>query len=358
MMTRPLRPLASAAILLLTISTGPGRAADYPAPKEADWTVRDFKFHTGETLPELRLHYLTIGAPSGAPVLVMHGSNGAARTMLTAAYAGELFGPGQPLDAGKYFIILPDAVGHGGSSKPSDGLRMKFPHYDYADLIDAGYRLLTEGLGIRHLRLITGQSMGGMETWLWGERHPDFMDALLPMASQPTAMASRNWMLRRLFIDMIKSDPQWQDGNYTAEPHALHLASVFFSTATSGGTRAFQKLAPTREKADQIVADRLAAPFAADANNVIYEYEAGSDYDPAPDLKRIAAPLMAINSADDERNPPETGITERAMKRVKNGRLLLIPGSEETRGHGTTGMAKFYAQELRQFLESAPQRPN
>jgi homoserine O-acetyltransferase/O-succinyltransferase len=355
-MIRQFASYARAAILMMCASAAPSFAADFPAPKEADWVIHDFKFHTGEVLPELRLHYLTVGAPTGEPVLVMHGSNGAARTMLSPNYAGELFGPGQPLDASKYFIILPDAVGHGGSTKPSDGLRMKFPHYDYADLIDATYRLLTEGLNVHHLRLVTGQSMGGMETWMWGERHPDFMDALVPMASQPTAMASRNWMLRRLFIDIIKSDPDWQGGNYTAQPRMLHLASVFFSTATSGGTRAFLKAAPTREKADAIVSQRLAAPYTDDANNIIYEYEAGASYDPSGDLERITAALLAINSADDERNPPETGITERAIKRVPNGRLLVIPGSEETRGHGTTGMARFYARELRQFLESVPRR--
>jgi homoserine O-acetyltransferase/O-succinyltransferase len=330
-------------------------AADYPAPKEGDWIAHDFKFHTGEVMPELRLHYVTIGQPSGLPVLILHGTNGAARSMLSPAYAGELFGPGQPLDAAKYFIILPDAIGHGKSSRPSDGLRMKFPQYDYDDMIEATYRLLKEGLGIHHLRLVTGQSMGGMETWLWGEKYPGFMDVLVPMASQPTAMASRNWMLRRLLIETIKSDPEWHDGNYTVEPHSLHVADLFFSVATAGGTLAYQKLAPTREKADAVIDQRLAQPFAVDANDLIYEYEASRDYDPSPGLERIEATLLAINSADDERNPPETGITERAIKRVKNGRLYLIPAGEETRGHGTTGMAKFYSEQLRELLATAPQ---
>jgi homoserine O-acetyltransferase/O-succinyltransferase len=355
-MNKRICTLAAGAILLLAASAATF-AADYPAPKEADWVAHEFKFHTGEVTPELRLHYITIGEPSGLPILILHGTNGAAHSMLSPAYAGELFGPGQPLDASKYFIILPDAIGHGKSSKPSNGLRMNFPKYDYDDMIEATYRLLNEGLGIHHLRLVTGQSMGGMETWLWGEKYPDFMDTLVPMASQPTPMASRNWMLRRLFIDMIESDPEWHDGNYTAQPPSLHVASVFFSTATVGGTLAYQKLAPTREKADRMVAERLAAPFNADANDLIYAYSASSDYDPSPGLERIDAPLLAINSADDERNPPETGITERAMKRVKNGRLYLVPASEETRGHGTTGMAKFYAQQLRDFLATAPQRP-
>ncbi len=354
-MDRRIRSLAAGAFIVAAGSAS-AFAADYPAPQDGDWVARDFKFHTGEVIPELRLHYITVGEPSGQPVLVMHGTNGAARSMLLPAYAGELIGPGQPLNSSKYFIILPDAIGHGKSSKPSDGLRMSFPKYDYDDLIEATYRLLNDGLGIHHLRLITGQSMGGMETWMWGEKYPKFMDALMPMASQPTPMASRNWMLRRLLIEMVRSDPEWNNGNYTTPPHSLHVAALFYSTATAGGTIAYQNLAPTREKADAAVDAKLAQPFNEDANNLIYEYEASSDYDPSPGLERIAAPLLAINSADDERNPPETGITVRAMMRVKNGQLYLIPASDETRGHGTTGMAKFYTKQLRELLETAPQR--
>jgi len=276
--------------------------------------------------------------------------------MLTPAFAGELFGSGQPLDASKYFIILPDAIGTGKSSKPSDGLRMKFPKYNYDDMVDAQHRLVTDGLGIRRLRLVLGNSMGGMHTWLWGERYPDVMDALVPMASQPTPMASRNWMLRRMMIETLRSDPDWKEGNYTSQPRSLRLASVFYAIATSGGTLAYQKLASTREKADKLVDERLAAPAPADANDFLYQWESSADYDPSPDLERIQAALLAINSADDERNPPETGITERAFKRVKNGRLYLIPASEETRGHGTTGMAKFWKEELRQLLQVVPRR--
>jgi homoserine O-acetyltransferase/O-succinyltransferase len=345
-----------AALLIAGAASAPALAADYPAPKEADWIAHDFKFHTGEVLPELRLHYRTIGEPSGQPVLILHGTGGSGASMLTPAYAGELFGPGQPLDAKKYFLILPDDIGHGGSSKPSNGLRMKFPSYDYTDQIEATYRLLTETLNVHHLRLVTGNSMGGMETWLWGEKYPDFMDALVPMASQPTAMASRNWMLRRMMIEMIKRDPAWNDGNYAAEPPSLRLAAVFFGIATSGGTLAYQKMAPTHALADKIIDERLDAPFTADANDFIYQWGSSADYDAAPNLDRITATLLAINSADDERNPPETGITEQAMKRVKNGRLYLIPASEETRGHGTTGMAKFYSEQLRGLLATAPQR--
>jgi homoserine O-acetyltransferase len=351
-----IRALGASVIGALLLMGAAARAADYPPPRDGEWIAKEFKFHTGEVMPELHLHYTTIGAPSGQPVLLLHGTGGSAKSLLTAPFAGALFGPGQPLDANKYFIILPDAVGHGRSSKPSDGLRMKFPQYDYADMIEAQYRLLNEGLGIRHLRLVMGNSMGGMETWLWGEMHPDFMDALVPMAAQPTAMAARNWMLRRLMIETIRNDPEWHDGNYATEPHSARLAAVFFGVATSGGTLAYQKEAPTRATADKLVDERLAAPFSADANDFIYQWGSSADYDPSANLDKIGAAVLAINSADDERNPPETGVTDNALQRLKNGRLYLIPKSDETRGHGTTGMARFYTQQLREFLDSAPQR--
>jgi homoserine O-acetyltransferase/O-succinyltransferase len=351
-----MKTIRIAGALAFALTSALASAADYPSPKEGDWIARDFRFHTGEFMPELRLHYRTVGNPSGDPVLILHGTGGSGANMLTPAFADELFGPGQPLDASKYFIILPDAIGAGKSSKPSDGLRMKFPKYNYDDMVDAQHRLVTNGLGIRRLRLVLGNSMGGMQAWLWGQKYPDIMDALVPMASQPTPMASRNWMLRRMMIEMIRSDPDWNGGNYTSQPRSLRLASVFFSIATSGGTLAYQKLAPTREKADKLLDERLAAPAPADANDFLYQWESSGDYDPSPGLERIQAALLAINSADDERNPPETGITERALKRVKNGRLYLIPASEDTRGHGTTGMAKFWKEELRQLLQVAPRR--
>jgi homoserine O-acetyltransferase len=331
-------------------------AADYPAPKEGQWIARDFKFHTGEVMPEVRLAYTTIGEPTGQPVVVLHGTGGSAANMLTPAFAGELYGPGQPLDARKYFIIIPDALGHGKSTKPSDGLRTKFPKYNYDDMVDAQYRLLKEGLGIAHVRLIIGNSMGGMHAWIWGAKYPDTMDALAPMASAPSEMASRNWMLRRMMIETIRSDPEYNNGNYTTQPRSMKLANVFFQLATSGGTLAHQKAASTREAADKIVDQRLAAPFRADANDYIYAWESSRDYNPSPGLERIQATLLAINAADDERYPPETGVLEREMKRVKNGRLLLIPASEATRGHATTGMAKFYKKELEELLQTAPRR--
>ena len=348
--------IASMAVLSICASAEIAAAEDYLAPKEADWIAKDFRFHTGEVMPELRLHYRTIGDPSGQPVLMLHGTGGSGKSLLTAQFAEELFGADEPLDAQKYFIILPDAIGHGGSSKPSDGLRMKFPQYDYADMVDAEYRLLTEGLGIRHLRLVMGNSMGGMKSWLWGEKYPAFMDALVPMAAQPTPMASRNWMLRRLMIESIRNDPEWDNGNYTTQPHSLRLASIFFSVATSGGTLAYQALAPTHESADKLVDERLSASFKADANDFIYQWGSSADYNPSADLERIEAAVLTINAADDERNPPETGVTQRALKRVKNARLYLIPETTDTRGHGTTGMARFYVNQLHDFLQSAPQK--
>jgi homoserine O-acetyltransferase/O-succinyltransferase len=331
-------------------------AAEYPAPKHGEWVARDFKFSTGEVFPELRIHYTTVGEPTGQPVLVLHGTTGSAASMLTPGFAGELFGAGQPLDATKYYLIIPDSIGHGKSSKPSDGLKAKFPRYNYDDMVEAQYRLLKEGLGIRHLRLVIGNSMGGMHTFMWGAKYPGYMDALVPMAAQPSEMASRNWMMRRLLIETVRSDPDYQDGNYTTQPRSIKLANVFFAIGTNGGTLAFQQLAPTRAQADKIVDERLAAPFRADANDYLYAWDSSRDYNASPGLDKIEAALLAINSADDERNPPETGIMERELKRVKNGRLYLIPASADTRGHGTTGMAKLYARQLQEFLQGVPQR--
>ncbi len=318
--------------------------------------MRDFRFHTGETLPELKLYYTTVGAPSGEPVLILHGSTGAGTNLLNPNFAGELFGPGQPLDANRYFIILPDALGAGKSSKPSDGMRTRFPRYNYDDIVQAQYRLVTEHLGVRRLRLVLGTSAGGMQTWLWGVTDPDVMDALAPLAAQPVEVAGRNWITRRMLIDAIRNDPEWKDGNYASQPSAFRTASVFYGIATNGGTLAYQKQAPTRELADKLLDQRLAAPSTADANDTLYQWDSSRDYNPATGLERITAALLAINSADDERNPPETGIMERELKRVKNGKLYLIPPSEDTRGHGTTGMAKFWKQQVQEFLAMVPRR--
>jgi len=356
------RPLIFAVALCLAfgvalaLAAPPTLAADYPAPREGQWTVRDFRFHTGEVLPEVRLAYRTVGDPSGEPVLVLHGTAGSSASMLTPAFAGELFGAGQALDAGKYFIILPDALGAGKSAKPSDGLRTKFPNYNYDDMVDAQYRLVAEGLGIKHLRLVLGNSMGSMHAWIWGVKHPRYMDALAPMASQPTAMASRNWMMRRLLIETVRNDPDYANGDYTAQPRSLKIANYMYAIGTNGGTLNYQKQLPTSAQADKFIDERLAAPLNVDANNYLYAWESSRDYDPAPGLEKIEAAVLAINAADDERNPPETGITETAMKRITNAKLYLIPPSAETRGHSTTGAARFYVQPLRELLQAAPQK--
>jgi homoserine O-acetyltransferase len=340
---------------VFAMTTFAALAADYPTPQQGDWIAKNFKFHTGQTMPELRLHYTTIGEPTGQPVLVLHGSGGSAASMLTPTFAGELFGPGQPLDAAKYYIIIPDSLGHGQSSKPSDVMKTEFPRYDYEDMVDAQYRLVTEGLGVKHLRLVIGNSMGGMHAWLWAVKYPKAMDVVVPMASQPTEMAARNWMLRRMMIETIRNDPDYNGGNYTAQPRMMKYAVNFFGIATGGGTLGYQTLAPTAAKADKMVDDRLATPVTADANDFIYQWEASHDYNPSGGMEQIEATLLAINAADDERNPPETGVTEAAIKRIKNGRLYLIPASSQTRGHLTTGNAAFYKQQLQELLQTAPQ---
>jgi homoserine O-acetyltransferase/O-succinyltransferase len=329
-------------------------AAAYPAPLEADWVVPNFRFHTGETLPQLRLHYTTIGNPAGEPVLILHGTAGSGTGMLTQAFAGELFGPGQPLDASRYFVILPDAIGAGKSARPSDGLRAKFPAYNYDDMVDAQYRLVVEHLGIKHLRMIIGNSMGGMQTWMWAQRYPGLMDIAVPMASLPTAMSGRNWMMRRLLTETIRNDPEWMGGNYERQPSSLKRAVVFFGTATSGGNQGWFKRGPTREQADAVIDQAMKAPYAGDANDTIYQWESSRDYDPSPGLERITATLLAINAADDERNPPELGVLDNEIKRVKHGRAMLIPASADTSGHGTTASARFYRQALEQLLKTAP----
>ena len=346
------RSLMLAALLL---GSGAVHAADYPAPVSGDYVVPEFRFHDGSTLKDLKLHYTTVGAKTGEPVLVLHGTGGTGSGMVNADFAGQLFGPGQALDATKYYIILPDSIGAGGSSKPSDGLRAHYPRYDYDDMVAAQHEMLM-GLGVHHLRLVIGNSMGGMETWVWGEKYPDFMDALVPMASQPTAMSSRNWMMRRMLIDTVRSDPAWKGGDYTEQPPNLRIANVWFGIATSGGSSAYAKEAPTNEAADAAVAKRKALPFTADANDFMYQWDASRDFDGAPGLETISAPVLVINSADDERNPPQTGVLDKALKRIKNARYDLIPESPETTGHGTTSLAKFYQKPLAEFLAEVPKR--
>jgi homoserine O-acetyltransferase len=331
-------------------------AADYPPAREGDWMAKDFRFHSGETM-DVTLHYRTIGDPSHEAVLVLHGTAGSGASMLTKDFAGELFGPGQPLDAKRYYIILPDALGTGKSTRPSSsGLRAKFPRYDYDDMVLAQHRLLTEGLGVKHLRLVIGNSMGGMQAWMWAEKWPGYMDAIVPMACLPSAMSGRNWMLRRMFTQAIRNDPEWNGGNYATQPRGMAEHLTYFQLATIGGNRALFRQAPSSAAGDALIAKRMATPFKGDANDVLFQWESSWDYDPSPGLERIEAAVLAINSSDDERNPPELGVMEREMKRIRNARYYLVPGSPETRGHGTTGIAKLYKAELAELLEQAPRR--
>jgi homoserine O-acetyltransferase/O-succinyltransferase len=333
--------------------SGVATPQNYPAPQSATFIARNFRFHTGDTMPALNIHYTTIGEPTGMPVLVLHGTTGSGLGMLNAAFAGELFGSGQPLDAAKYFIVLPDAIGTGQSSKPSDGLRANFPRYNYDDMVQAQHRLITEHLGIKKLRLVLGNSMGGMQTWLWAMQYPALMDIAVPMASLPIAMSGRNWMMRRWIIDSIRSDPAWNNGNYTAQPPSLVFASTYFAAASNGGNQGLMKLAPTSAAADAWLDARLKATFIGDANDHLFQWESSRDYDPSEGLERIQAKMLIINSGDDERNPVDLGALENALNRIKNARSFIIPSSPETVGHGTTAQAKFWAQALVSFLASA-----
>jgi homoserine O-acetyltransferase len=337
-----------------------GAAADYPAPAEADFVLRDFRFSKGEVLPELRIHYRTLGKPVKDKrgivrnaVIIGHGTGGSGAQFIRPEFAGELFGAGQLLDATRYFIVLPDGIGHGKSAKPSDGLRAKFPQYGYTDMVEAQYRLLTEGLGVNHLRLVMGTSMGGMQTWVWGERHPEFMDALMPLASLPVQIAGRNRLWRKTLIDAIRNDPLWQGGNYTAQPPALRTAASLIYFMGSNPLLRQQQM-PTLAQADETLETYLAgATRELDANDVLYQVSASWDYDPNPGLEKIVAPLFAVNSADDLINPPELGILERETKRVKRANAVVIPLSADTRGHGWHTVAVLWREYLARLLEES-----
>jgi homoserine O-acetyltransferase/O-succinyltransferase len=343
------------ACLLITVTFV--RAADYLTPAEADYTIRDFKFTNGETLPELRIHYRTLGkaernaqGKTSNAVLIMHGTTGSGAQFIREEFAGELFGAGQPLDATKFFVVLPDGIGHGKSSKPSDGLHAKFPRYGYRDMVEAQYRLLTDGLGLNHARLVMGTSMGGMHTWLWGETHPEFMDALLPLASLPTQISGRNRAWRRVVIDAIRGDPAWNGGEYKTQPPSLRTTAEmlwFMSSNPLMRQKEASNLAKTDEVLDKFVAEHVKTD---DANDVLYALEASHDYNPGPALEKIRAPLLAINSADDLINPPELGILEREIKRVPHGRALVIPLSDKTRGHGSHTIAALWKDDLIRLL--------
>ncbi len=347
------------ATLLIAFASLQGTRPALPEPTQGNYVIRDFRFASGETLPEVRIHYRTYGTPRKDArglvrnaVLIMHGTGGTGAQFTGANFAGELFGPGQLLDVTQYFVILPDDIGHGGSSKPSDGLRGKFPRYAYRDMVEAEHRLVTEGLGVNHLRLVMGTSMGGMHTWLWGETYPDFMEALMPLASLPTQISGRNRVWRRTAIDAIRNDPGWKNGDYTTQPQGLRTAAQLLWLVASNPVLR-QRRAPTLAQADKEIDDYVANYIkTGDANDTLYALESSRDYDPGPGLERITAPLFAINSADDLVNPPELGIVEREITRVPRGRFVLIPFGDRTVGHGTHTVAAVWKQYLAELLQT------
>jgi len=354
---------AVAALLSAATAAGQVAPAAGVTPVAGDFVVRDFRFATGETLPELKLHYLTLGEPRRDAkgvvrnaVLILHGTGGTGRSFLSKNFAEVLFGPGQLLDARTHFVILPDGIGHGQSSRPSDGLRAKFPRYTYADMVAAQYRLVTDGLKVNHLKLVMGTSMGGMHTWMWGETYPDFMDGLVPLASVPTQIAGRNRMWRKMIIDSIRNDPAWNGGNYTAQPPGVEGAARTL-VLMAGSTMQAQKDAPTRDAADALLVQQMKSRSSGvDANDMLYYFDASREYDPSPGLERITAPLLAINSADDLINPPELGLMEKLMPRVAKGKYVLLPITSETRGHGTHSWPVLWQPYLKEWLPLVTER--
>ena len=344
---------------LTTPSVGWAQAPRASTVVEGDYVIRDFRFADGETLPALSLHYRTLGQPrrdaAGVvrnAVLIMHGTTGAGTQFLSPVFANVLFGAGQPLDTSRFYVILPDGIGHGQSSRPSEGLHARFPHYDYDDMVDADHRLLTEKLGVAHLRLVMGTSMGGMHSWVFAERYPEFMDAVVPLASAPTAIAGRNRMIRTMAMDDIRTDPAWKGGEYSAPPAGLRGALQMLYIMTSAPL-VQQHDAPTRDSADAVIRRFLDARMRnTDANDFLYAFDASRNYNPEPMLSRIRAPLLAINSADDQVNPPELGIMERLITRVPTGRFVLIPIGPATRGHGTHTLAAVWKEPFAGFLKS------
>jgi homoserine O-acetyltransferase len=345
------------ALSILAASLAP--AAEYPPSNEGDYVISDFKFASGEAMPKLRIHYHTLGKIEKDAqgrvmnaVLIMHGTTGSGAQFIRPEFAGELFGKNQPLDATKFFIVLPDGIGHGKSSKPSDGMRAKFPTYGYVDMVEAQYRLLKDGLGVDHARLVMGTSMGGMQTWMWGETHPDFMDALMPLACLPTQIAGRNRVWRRMIIDAIRNDPAWDNGNYKTQPSSLRTAAEMLWFMSSNPVLR-QNEAPTLQQADGEI-DKFVNAYlkTGDANDVLYALQASHDYDPGPGLEKIRAPLLAINTADDLINAPELGILEREIKRVPHGRAIVMPMSDKTRGHGSHTVAALWKDELVTLLKN------
>jgi len=349
---------AAACVLSVLVGCAAAVAQSVPPAVAGDFVARDFRFATGETLPALNLHYRTLGTPrrdaAGVvrnAVLILHGTGGTGEAFLSRTFGGELFGPGQLLDATRYFIILPDGIGHGKSTKPSDGLRTRFPKYTYDDMVRAQHALLVDGLRVNHLRLALGTSMGAMQCWVWGEMYPDFADGLVPLASAPAQIAGRNRVMRKMIVDSITKDPAWKNGDYTEQPRAGLVGAINLLMMMTSSPLQWRKSGLTRDAADKWYDDQIASRVAStDANDMLYQFNASREYDPSPHLEKITAALLAINSADDVVNPPELGIVERLMPRVKRGRYVLIPTSEQTRGHGTHSLPAVWGRYLADFL--------
>lgn len=352
-----------AGILALSLPASAQQGGWGAAGRQADFVVKGFRFKTGDVLPELKLHYTTLGTPrkdaAGVvrnAVLILHGTGGSGRSFMSATYAGELFGPGKLLDSSKYFIVLPDGIGHGGSSKPSDGLRTKFPKYTYDDMVAAHHRLLTEALGVNHLRLIMGTSMGCMQAWVWGYEYPTFMDGLAPLACVPAQIAGRNRMIRTMAMDNIRNDPGYNGGNYTKPPEGLRGAlQMLYIMGTAPLLQHTQ--APTRDKADSVIRAYLDGRMrSTDANDFLYQFDSSRDYDPSPHLAKIVAPALYINSADDFVNPPELGLAEKYSAQMPNTKFILLPITPDTRGHGTHSIPKIWGGYLSEFLSKLKER--
>ena len=351
-------PLAVLAALVAPLAISLAQGA------EGDAILKNVTFQSGESLPEVRIHYTTLGQPrkdaAGVvrnAVMILHGTGGTGRGFLGRNFAGQAFGPGQILDTTRYFVILPDNVGHGKSSKPSDGLHMRFPHYDYDDMVKLQYRMLTEKLGVNHLRLVMGTSMGCMHSWIWGYTYPDFIDGLVPLACAPTQIAGRNRMMRRMIIDDIRRDPEWKNGEYTKQPIGMK-ASIEMLFMMTSAPAVQQQQAPTRDEADSLIRRYVESHFeSSDANDMLYYFDASRNYDPSSHLEHVVAPVLAINSADDQVNPPELGLMEKLIPRVPHAKYVLIPFSSHTRGHGTHSLPAVWGDYFKAFLTDLPERP-
>ena len=356
---RTRRTAAALVVLFAIASQSNAQPRSFPTAADGDFIARNFRFGTGEGLPELKLHYRTLGAPrrdaAGVvrnAVLILHGTGGTGAGFLSQNFGGELFGPGQLLDASKYFIILPDGIGHGQSSKPSDGLHARFPKYTYDDMVRSQHLLLTEGLHVDHLRLVLGTSMGAMHCWVWGEMYPDFVDGLVPLASVPTQIAGRNRVMRKMIMDSITNDPAYKNGDYTEQPREGLVGALNILMMMTSSPIGWHKSGPTRDAADAWYANQIKTRFAAnDANDMLYQFNASREYDPSPTLEKITARVLAINSTDDVVNPPELRLMEPLIKRVKYGRYVLLPTTEQTRGHGTHSLPAIWGKLLEEFLK-------